>query len=234
MHFDLPPGTIVLAELDVLVELFYLINARMWDTISIDQSIAHKVLVVVKVLTAQITPIGEVTTPICGLGANTLIYPVPNAPALQVIRSPDDVPIFFKIAIGITHGMAVFAHDVRPGFGLVGRITFHVADGRVHGTNHIGVARLPRLFRDHGAGVVALFDPVVGFKKHLTVATFVAQRPHHYTGVVFIALQQAAGTVVVSRFPLGIVGGMFAFGYTKRLKFCAQTMGLNIGFIDDV
>ena len=99
-------------------------------------------------------------------------------------------------------------------------------DRPVHRADDVGVLFKFGTLILHGAALVAVLHPLVGFLKYIAVACLVAERPHDNARVILVALHQTLSAVHVSSVPLGIEGNVFAA--------VAKTVRLDVGLINHV
>jgi len=131
-----------------------------------------------------------------------MVAPFPNKSAAQSVITLDQLLIILRVSRTVAHGVDILAQHhglVR----LTGEIILNFFQGRIHPAVEVqaGEIVLPgfvpvetALVMNRTGGIIRL-DPAGGGFEVFAVSRFVAQRPDHHGGTVFISHHTAAHTV---------------------------------------
>ena len=158
----------------------------------------------------------------------TLIHPVPDAAALQLLVGLNHVPIVLQAAHAVAHRVAVFHHDEGTMHGIKALVhkLLQVLRASIHQADDIGVFIVDGSLVGHRTRRVALLHPLVGVFEVDAVAALIAHRPHDDRGMILVAFQHVA----VARPHHLLV--LWVFG--EASVAIALGMGFAVGLIPDV
>ena len=172
---------------------------------------------------------------------NALVYPVPDASTNTYSRLFEFVPVFAEITHAVTHGVVVFAHEIRltrsVGAASVGSLRYfpHV---RIHLTVEVGdtsivTTSVGGAFVVDGA-CIERAHCVVRSDEVIACAAFVTQRPEDDAGVVAVAQHHAFGAVDHHGFPTFTTRDDFIVVALSSAVIVPVFVTFEVGFVHDV
>ena len=165
-----------------------------------------------------------------------LVHIVPDKAALVLRVFFRQLHIAFHSAQRVAHIVHVFAQDERlfrlgfqifPDFPRLGvHPAFHIGNGRKRAVMH-------HTFIMHQTAGVLGVEKLRHGQNILARIAFVAAGPDQHSGVVFVALQHAAGTVHHTVFPFRQAARHIPAGF-DRAQLLPAAVAFQVGFIDHV
>ena len=153
--------TVEVEELDVLIHLSHFLGLRLDAAVGIYHTVDAEVAVGRSAVFTVIAAVRPVFAAVSGLGGKSLVYPIPDATALQDGILLDDVPVILEVTQAVPHGMGVFAENERAGHFGVLRVFLNVGGAVVHGAEDVRIPFRQGAFVLYGAAVKR-FQRVIG------------------------------------------------------------------------
>ena len=161
-------------ELNILIYFLHFLCLRLYATVGIYHAVDAEVSVGRSAVFTIVAAVCPVFASVGGLGGKSLVYPVPDATALQDRIFFDEIPVFLEVSETVSHGMGIFAEDERTGhFGVLG-IFLDLGGAVVHGTEDVRIPLQLGALVLYGTAVQRLQCVVCDVEVH-SVAGFVAQ-----------------------------------------------------------
>ena len=197
------------ADPDRAVDLFDLQQSAVRRSVRENEPVDAEIAVVQRF--AEVTAVSIPRRPVrSGTGLNTVVAPFPHAAAKQAGMPVNPVPVGFRTAGAVSHGMKVFAHEIRTAFQRVLKEPVQFRGRGIHDGNHIQGVRpgmRHRRIREHmnalvmgQAGAVPPAGPEQSMLKGDAVTAFVSHGPEQNAGPVDIPFNHPLHTVQDRRF----------------------------------
>ena len=199
------------ADFDGLLHVFGLKHVGVRGSVGKQQAVHAEIPAVGGV--AKIAAIGKKRCAIRRFFDQRLVHPIPDKPSLQtwVGGVAERIPVLVEVAQRIAHGVGIFAENDGPG-GVHGCHLLHPLDGGIHVGHEIvagkGFSVGPAAFEVNGPGGVNGKDGITHCVEIAAPSTFIAKRPGHDAGVIFVPLCHRNSPVHMGSFPHGAVSCM--------------------------
>ena len=93
-------------ELNILIYFLHFLCLRLYATVGIYHAVDAEVSVGRSAVFTIVAAVCPVFASVGGLGGKSLVYPVPDATALQDRIFFDEIPVFLEVSETVSHGMA--------------------------------------------------------------------------------------------------------------------------------
>ncbi len=219
VHVELSANRICERCPDVLVEITHLVCVGMCHAVGVEQAVTVEVVVAGGV-TSVVASVGVDVLSLFVLSVQALVYKVPNETALELRILTHQVPVLGKSALGVAHGVGVFAEDERL-LAVALSIVLAGLVGQVHLAVNICAAFLNGTFVVHGARRVVSLHHVVSLLHVYAVTALVAETPTDYTGMVLQYVRVVDVAFEVSLLKLGnLRQRLLAITHAMRFEVC--------------